>query len=80
MIPQDAKTDVRISRIKACQYAVTLLSDRFIWKAYLAEPDGDQYDENDFDLWPGEAKTITAVMDREDFVPYLIWIGKEEDA
>ena len=59
---------------------MTLLSDRFIWKAHLAEPDGDQYDENDFDLWPGEAKTITAVMDREDFVPYLTWIGKEEDA
>ena len=31
-------------------------------------------------LWPGEAKTITAATNREDFVPYLTWIGKEEDA
>ena len=23
---------------------------------------------------------ITAATDREDFVPYLTWIGKEEDA
>lgn len=77
MIPRNAQVQYEVVQVSAEQYNVTLTSDRFVWMLHLSEPDGTSYSDNDFDLWPGESKTITVTTDRAAFEPVLQWMGKE---
>lgn len=77
MVPRDARVRCQVQPVAQNQYAVTLTADRFVWMLHLAEPEGTAYAENDFDLWPGESKTITVTTKDEKFAPVLHWMGKE---
>ncbi|MBO5500677.1 MAG: hypothetical protein J6A48_01500, partial [Clostridia bacterium] len=77
MIPTDAHVDCQCVPVDENTYQVTLTADRFIWMLHLAEPDGVTYAENDFELWPGEPKTLIVTAKQKDFVPVLHWMGKE---
>ncbi len=59
-------------------YEVTLTADRFVWMVHLEEPDGTTYADNDFDLWPGEPKTVLAAAKGGHFTPVFHWMGKED--
>ena len=77
MIPADAHVDCQCIPVGEDTYQVNLTADRFIWMLHLAEPDGVTYSENDFELWPGEHKTLTATTNQKDFTPILHWMSKE---
>lgn len=77
MIPQDAQVQCSVQHAADNQYVLTLTADRYVWMLHLAEPDGTNCSDNDFDLWPGEAKTITVTTDEPNFTPVLHWMGKE---
>ena len=51
------------------QWQVTLRCSSFVWLLHLAEPDGTACSDNDFDLWPGEARTVTVTSDQTSFKP-----------
>lgn len=76
MTAKDAQVDVRLRRLSDGAYAVTLTADRFVWMLHLAEPDGTTYSDNDFDLWPGEQRTVTVTTANAAFEPVLHWMGK----
>ncbi len=78
MPAQDAAVDTTCRRLPDGRFEVTLTADRFVWMAHLAEPDGTHYDENDFDLWPGDPKSIIVRTTDAQFTPFLHWMGKEE--
>lgn len=63
--------------VEAGLYELTLTSDRFVWMLHLAEPDGSQYAQNDFDLWPHEPRTVLVRSSDPNFAPELHWMGKE---
>lgn len=63
--------------LEADRDEVTLAADRFVRMLHLAEPEGNVDSDNDFDLWPGEAKTITVTTNGPNFTPVLHWMGKE---
>lgn len=77
MIPADAHVDCSVKQTAEGQYAVTLTADRFVWLLHIAEPDGTICSDNDFDLWPGDPRTITVTTDDRNYVPLLHWMGKE---
>lgn len=76
MTAGNAPVDVRVRRLSAGQYEVTLTAERFVWMLHLAEPDGTVYSDNDFDLWPGEPRTVTVTTSDSAFQPRLDWMGK----
>ena len=76
MVPQDAQVQCSVHPAGEDQYAVTLRADRFVWMLHLAEPDVT-YPDNDFDLWPGEEKTLLVHTQNPNFTPVLHWMGKE---
>lgn len=78
MSAKDAHISMTCRNLADGQYEVSLTADHFVWMAHLAEPDGTCYADNDFDLWPGEAKTVTVSTNAERFSPVLHWMGKEE--
>lgn len=55
--------------------AAALTADRFVWMLHIAEPNGVTASDNDFDLWPGETKTVRINASE---VPALHWMGKED--
>ncbi|MBQ4638996.1 MAG: hypothetical protein IJB69_00565 [Clostridia bacterium] len=77
MIPGDMPVQCLSRPLEEGKYEVTLTAPRFVWMAHLAEPDGTTYSENDFELWPGESKTIIASTCDPHFTPALHWMGKE---
>lgn len=77
MVPRDVDVRCQCRPLAQGQYQVTLTANRFVWMLHLAEPDGTVYSDNDFDLWPGEAKTVTVTAGAPDFAPVLHWMGKE---
>lgn len=79
MIPETANVDLLTRKTGQGRYEVTLTADSFLWMAHLAEPDGTAYSDNDFDLWPGESRTVSVVSDDPDYVPKLTWMGKEHE-
>ena len=77
MVACDADVQYTCRPLEPGRYEVTLFASRFVWMLHLAEPDGAVYSENDFDLWPGEEKTITVTTNEPNFNPVLHWMGKE---
>ena len=77
MIPSGAQVQCECTPIGEDRWQVTLTTDRFIWMLHVAEPDGTTCSENDFELWPGERKTLTITTKQKDFTPVLHWMGKE---
>lgn len=54
--PASVKWEVRaLSGDKA---ELTLLSDTFVWMLHLADAEGVEFSDNDFDLLPGEKRTV----------------------
>ncbi len=51
---------------------MTLVSDTFVWMLHLPEAAGITYSDNDFDLLPGEARTIRLGGELTGFVPRLL--------
>ena len=78
MVAQDAQVDCRCRPLDGDRWEVTLTADRFVWMLHLAEPEGVAYEENDFELWPGETKTIIAHAADPAFRPSLHWMGMED--
>lgn len=78
MIPGEGTVSVDCGPAGENRWEVTLTADQFCWMAHLAEPDGTVYSENDFDLWPGEPRTITVTTDDPAFVPVLHLLKKED--
>lgn len=76
MTAGNAPVDVRVRRLSAGQYEVTLTAECFVWMLHLAEPDGTVYSDNDFDLWPGEPRTVIVTTNDSAFQPKLDWMGK----
>lgn len=77
MISRDGAVQCCCCPLAQGQYEVTVTADRFVWMLHLAEPDGTRYSDNDFDLWPGESKTVTVTTSDPNFEPVLHWMGKE---
>lgn len=77
MTAKDARVNARVCRLAADRYEVRLTTDRFVWMLHLEEPDGTCYAENDFDLWPGEPRTVAVTTTDSAFQPKLVWMGKE---
>lgn len=77
MVARNASVSCTFRPLEAGRYEVSLTADRFVWMLHLAEPEGTAYAENDFDLYPGETKTITVTTSNEKFSPVLHWMGKE---
>lgn len=73
-----ASVDVRVRPLAATEFEIALTADQFVWMLHLAEPDGTVYSANDFDLWPGETKTIVVSTDDPAFAPVLHWMGQTE--
>lgn len=78
MIAEDAHVRYIHRVLAEDRHEVTLTTDRFVWMLHLAEPEGISFSENDFDLWPGEEKTVTVVTNEKDFIPVLHWMGEKE--
>ena len=77
MIARDARVRCEWRMLEAGRFAVTLTANRFVWMLHLAEPDGTVCSEDDFDLWPGESRTVTVTTNAPEFAPVLHWMGKE---
>lgn len=58
-------------------YRVSLRAEGFVWLVHLEE-EGVCYSDNDFELWPGEMRTVIASTEKEKFTPVLHWIGEKE--
>lgn len=78
MPAQDAQVQCAAVRLDEDHYEVTMTADRFVWLAHLAEPNGVFCADNDFDLWPGEARTVLVAVKDDHYAPVLHWMGKEE--
>lgn len=77
MVALDASVTCTCRPVAAGKYEVSLTADRFVWMLHLAEPDGTACSDNDFDLYPGETKTITVTTGDVKYAPVLHWMGKE---
>lgn len=77
MVSHAASVQCSVCPVTEEQYAVTLTADRFVWMLHLAEPEGVACSDNDFDLWPGEAKTVIVTTRKPNYTPVLHWMGKE---
>ena len=78
MVARDAAVTASCRPVTEGAWEVTLTADRFVWMLHLAEPEGVEYEENDFELWPGEAKTIIVHAADAAFRPVLRWMGQED--
>ena len=79
MTAPDAAVAVQARPIGEGKYEVGMTANRFVWMAHLCEPGGTAYSQNDFDLWPGETRTVTVATTAADFAPALTWMGKAEE-
>lgn len=78
MVARDAHVNCTCRPLEGDRYELSLSTDRFVWMLHIAEPNGITCSDNDFDLYPGETKTITVTASQKDFVPVLHWMGKED--
>ena len=69
MLNQTPKIRCDYQQAAENQWKVTLTADKFVWLLHLAEPNGTVYSKNDFDLWPGEKRTVTVTTDQAAFAP-----------
>ncbi len=65
-----------MERIDAAHVRLRIVSDGFVWQLHIAEPDGVFASDNDFDLLPGERRTVT-VKAGADYQPELHWVGED---
>lgn len=78
MVARDARVSCTCRPLGNDRCELSLSADRFVWMLHLAEPEGVACQDNDFDLWPGETKTVTVTRNQQDFAPVLHWMGKED--
>lgn len=79
MIATNATVHHTVTPLGDGEYALTLTADRFIWNLHISEPDGTTVSDNDFDLWPGESRTVRVKCHAADgYQPTLCWMGMEE--
>lgn len=78
MVARDAHVNCTCRPLEGDRYELSLSTDRFVWMLHIAEPNGITCSDNDFDLYPGETKTITVTASQKNFVPVLHWMGKED--
>ena len=74
MVARDAAVRCDTRLLPDGRVEAALTADRFVWMLHIAEPDGVTASDNDFDLWPGETRTVT-VTGRA--TPELRWMGRE---
>ncbi len=55
-----------------------LYSDAYVWMLHLETPDGVELSDNDFDLFPGEERSVIVEVDGEGYVPRFHWIGEKD--
>lgn len=60
-------------------FRLCLRSDRFVWMLHLAEQEGVEYSDNDFDLIPGVEKVVYAYANAETLAPQLLWVSQQPD-
>lgn len=66
-----------VERVDVHTCRVRLESDEFLWQVHICEPDGVFVSDNDFDLLPGEARTVTVTTDDPAYRPEIHWVGEE---
>ena len=65
-----------VERVDRQTCRVRLESDEFLWQVHICEPDGVYVSDNDFDLLPGEARTVTVTTSDAAWQPELHWVGE----
>lgn len=78
MVARGASVRCDVRPLPDGRYEAALTADRFVWMLHLAEPEGVTASDNDFDLWPGETKTVTLTAPQEPFIPAMHWMGRED--
>ncbi len=73
----DARIHTQVQALGPGRYALCLMADRFVWMLHLAQPEGTEFTDNDFDLWPGEEKTVIVTTSGEEYIPVLHRMGTE---
>lgn len=76
MLCHNAKPVCCVKKEDNGRFRLQLHSDRFVWMLHIAEPDGVKLSDNDFDLIPGEEKTVYVSANVDAFEPQLIWVGQ----
>lgn len=79
MLCPNAQPMYRVEKEKDGLLRLHLYSDCFVWMLHIAEEEGVELSDNDFDLIPGEEKIVCVSTDANTFVPQLYWGGRQAD-
>ncbi len=76
MLTKHAAPRWTMERCGTDTFRLRITSEVFVWQLHIAEPEGVTASDNDFDLIPGESRTIT-IRAGEGYQPELHWVGEE---